>query len=270
MGGWAEAGFVYNTDDGRQVGLGNTPVAIARDSGLQLNQLYLFLEKDISTNIIPRVTPTPAPMPQDYSAGFHVSAFYGRDSQVVQTFGLDDELHINKPGNEDPDAATANRQSFLTFPQLYASFYMPWGLGMSAMVGNWMSPIGNDIGFHFMPGPNIFYTRSYAFVSAPIKHTGALLAFNLMKGEAGLLSGEAGIVQGWSNFEDNNDSPAYLGALRYRSPDMRLWIDYEFITGDSQADSDKLDGISPTDPEFARRVNIPVTRLISPREQNKT
>src|SRR3569832_2028019 len=52
----------FTKDTGRQVGLGNSPIVLARDSGLQLNQAYLYLEKGINTNVIPRVTPTPAPM----------------------------------------------------------------------------------------------------------------------------------------------------------------------------------------------------------------
>src|SRR3569833_4751937 len=59
LGGWVEAGFVLNKDTGRQVGLGNSPIVLARDSGLQLNQAYLYLEKSNKTNINPRETPTP-------------------------------------------------------------------------------------------------------------------------------------------------------------------------------------------------------------------
>lgn len=264
LGGWLEAGFVYNHDDGKQVGLGNSPLVLNRDSGPQFNQAYLYLEKAITTNVIPRVTPTPAPMAQEYSLGFYVDVVYGRDGQPIQTFGWDDDLGINNPGNEDPPAAAANRQSFLTVPQAYLQAYMPWGLGVSAMVGNWMSPVGYEIGFHYQPGPNIFYSHTYAFAAAPIKHTGVLVAANLMNNKTGLLSGEFAIVNGWSNFQDNNDALAYIGALRYRTPNMATWVDYEFMSGAAQADTSRFQG------DVARNVNIPITRVISDSDQNKT
>jgi len=264
LGGWIEAGFVLNKDNGRQVGLGNSPIVLARDSGLQLNQAYLYLEKGINTNVIPRVTPTPAPMSQEYSIGFYVDTLYGRDGQPMQTYGWDDDLNINSPGNDTPATAATTRQNFLIQPQAYLQAYMPWGLGMSMIAGNWMSPVGYEIGFHPQPGPNIFYSHTYAFAAAPIKHTGVLVAANLMKNSMGLMSGEFGVVNGWSNFKDNNDALAYIAALRYRTPDMATWVDYEFMTGASQADSSRNQG------DVARNVNIPVTRLIAADDQNKT
>src|SRR3569832_1092025 len=51
LGGWIESGFVVNKVYGRQVGLGISPIVLARDSGLQLNQAYLYLEKGINTYI---------------------------------------------------------------------------------------------------------------------------------------------------------------------------------------------------------------------------
>src|SRR3569832_1613193 len=109
LGGWIEAGVVLNKDNGRQVGLGNSPIVLARDSGLQLNQAYLYLEKGINTNVIPRVTPTPAPMSQEYSIGFYVATLYGRDGQPMQTYGWDDDLNINSPGNDTPATADTTR-----------------------------------------------------------------------------------------------------------------------------------------------------------------
>src|SRR3569832_1098431 len=97
---------------------------------------------------------------------------------------------------------------------------MPRGLGMSMIAGNWMSPVGYEIGIHPQPGPNIFYSNTYAFAAAPIKHTGVLVAAILMKNSMGLMSGEFGVVYGWSNFNDNNDALAFIAALLYRTPVM--------------------------------------------------
>ena len=266
LGGWLEVGAVLKNDKGQPQGLGNSPLVLARDRGVQLNQIYLYLEKDIRTNIIPRATPIPAPVFTDYSFGYHVDLLYGRDGQPLQTFGWDANWSQNKPGNADPGQAAANRQNFLVMPQAYVQAYMPWGMGTTVMAGNFMSPIGNEIGFHPQPGPNIFYSHSYSFEAAPIKHTGVLADTYLMKSDGnGLLAGEFGLVNGWSNFKDNNNRLAYIGALRYRTLGMDTWVDYEFMTGDSQSSIAQL----ASDPT-GRIANVPVTRVFSPRGQNKT
>ncbi len=82
-----------------------------------------------------------------------------------------------------------------------------------------------------------------------------------------LRAGEFGIVNGWSNFRDNNSGKAYLGALRYRTPGMDTWVDYEFITGDAQSDPSNL---SADPASTASKVNIPVTRVFSSSGQKKT
>lgn len=264
LGGWIEGGAVLKSAEGQPRGLGNAPIVLARDRGLQLNQAYIYLEKDIRTNVITRATPIPAPVFESYSWGFHIDMLYGRDGQPLQTFGWDDDLHVNKPGNANPAQAASRRQNFLILPQAYLQAYLPWGLGTAVMAGNFMSPIGNEIGFLPQPGPNIFYTHSYSFTAAPIKHTGVLAATNLMKSDAnGMLALELGVVNGWSNFKDNNNQPAYIGALRFRTPGMDTWVDYEFMRGDAQSTMDRLQN----NPNAA---NVPVTRVISPRGQRKT
>ena len=269
MGGWLEVGYaVNNHSDPGGKGLANSPVVIARDEGIQLNQVSLYLEKNINTNVITRVTPTPAPMPQGYDWGFKVMALYGRDGQPIQMFGWDSNTAANRPGNQDPANAALFRQEFITYPEFHLNFYMPWWQGMSLMLGNFMSPIGHEIGFAVEPTPNIFYTRTYAFAAAPIDHTGALLALNLVKSQSMLLSGELGVVRGWSNFKDNNGKPAYLAAIRWRTPDMKQWVDLEVITGDAQADPAKIDNSNAA--SQADTANIPVTRVISPNSLNKT
>jgi len=269
LGGWLEVGYaVNNHSDPNGRGLANAPVVIARDEGLQLNQLSLYIKKEINTNVIPRVTPTPAPTPQEYSWGFSAMAYYGRDAQPVQMFGWDSQLAANRPGNQDPQNAGAFRQEFLTYPEFHLDFYMPWWQGMSLMLGNFMSPIGHEIGFAIDPSPNIFYTRTYALAAAPIDHSGGLLAVNLVKNQSMLLSGELGLVKGWSNYKDNNNNRTYLGALRFRTADMKNWVDYEIITGNEQTDPGKID--THTQASAGDTANFPTTRIVSTAGQNRT
>ena len=266
LGGWVEVGAVVKDTMGQDSGLGNSPMLLNRDNWLQLNQATLYFEKGIQSNIIPRVTPTPAPVFKKYSFGFYADILVGRDGQPMQTYGYDTGLGPNKSGNNDPTKAASDKRLFLVQPQAYLQAYLPWGLGTAMMLGNFFSPVGNEIGYNLQPGPNIFYSRTYSFTSAPIKHTGLLIDTNLVKSaSSGLLAAEFGLVQGWSNFKDNNNQPAYIGALRYRTPTMATWIDWEFITGASQTNIERL----LADPSGVE-ANIPVTRVISPRNQNKT
>lgn len=265
IGGWMQLGLVWNDVflNGNQGSLAqtaptNSPLVLNRDTGFQLNQLNLLIEKGLKTNVLPRITPTPGPVPQAASWGFYANLFYGRDGQPLQTYGWDNTWHVNSPGNANPAVAARDRQNFLIQPQLWAQAYFPIGLGMAAMFGNFQTPIGYEIGYAENPAPQFFYSHSYAFAALPIKHTGLYTSWNLMRSESnGLLTGEIGVVQGWSNFQDNNDQKTVLGALRWRSPNMATWMDFEFITGDEQNE--------PGGP-----VQAPTSLIISPTGQNKT
>ena len=272
LGGWIEAGYVLNDDVHGSQGLGNSPVILNRDTGLQLNQAYLFLEKEIKTNLIPRVTPTPAPMSQDYSFGWHVDLMYGRDAQPLQVYGWDSRLAVNQPGNYDPAKAQQDKQNFLVAPQVYVQGYLPWYKGMAFLLGIWQAPGSYEIGFHPGPGPNFFYSHTYAMEAAVIKEAGLLWCANLVKDKAfGLLSTEVAITNGWSNLKDNNRNPAFNFNLRYRTSDMRTWVDFLSMTGNAQADA-ALIGFPQNAGNrwFGDSANIPTTRLISPRGQLKT
>ncbi|MEI6567292.1 MAG: outer membrane beta-barrel protein, partial [Verrucomicrobiota bacterium] len=235
LGGWTQVGYAYNNVDHGSKGLGNSPVVLARDTGFQLNQAYLFFERSIQTNIIPRVTPTPAPKPENYSFGWNVSLLYGRDGQALQTYGWDSRWSVNSPGNYDANRATENKQNFLIAPQVFLQGYLPWYKGMAFCLGTWMSPFSYDIGLNMEQGPNFLYSHSYALEAAPVKEAGLIWAANLVNTkEFGILAAEAAIVNGWSNLKDNNNSPAFNFNLRYRTGDMHTWIDFVSMWGNNQ------------------------------------
>src|SRR3569832_1800544 len=62
LGGWIEAGFVLNKDNGRQVGHDNTPNKQTHETKQQQKQTKHNQEKNNKTNKNPHETPTPAPM----------------------------------------------------------------------------------------------------------------------------------------------------------------------------------------------------------------
>lgn len=272
LGGWTQAGYAYNDVVHGSKGLGNAPVVLARDTGFQLNQAYLFFERQIQSNIIPRVTPTPAPKSENYSFGWNVSLLYGRDGQPLQTYGWDSRWSVNYPGNYDATRATENKQNFLIAPQAFLQGYVPWHKGMAFLLGTWMSPFSYDIGLNMEQGPNFLYSHSYALEAAPVKEVGLLVAANLANTkEFGILAVEAAVANGWSNFKDNNNSPAFNLNLRYRTGDMRTWVDLVSMWGNNQADPAKVNFPGGASWRwFGDRANIPATRVISPRDQMRT
>jgi len=272
LGGWIEGGFVMNDKVHRSEGGGNSPLALGRDTGFQLDQAYAYFEKGIQTNVVPRVTPTPGPMPQDYAFGWRVDALYGRDGQVFQTFGWDSRWSVNKPGNYASTSAAEHRQLFLVVPEVFLQGYLPWYKGMSFILGIWMSPGGREIGMNPAQSPSFFYSHSYALESEPVKQSGLLWDAVLVKNQGfGLLSLEAGITNGWSNLTRNNPNPTYNLGLRYRTLDMKTWVDLVTVTGNGAANTGMVGyPQDAADRWFADRVNAPTTRVISPRAQNRS
>jgi hypothetical protein len=272
LGGWIEAGFAANDNVHSSKGGGNSPIVLCRDTGFQLNQAYLYVEKGIQTNVIPRVTPTPAPMPKDYSFGFRADAVYGRDGQVFQAYGWDSRWSVNKPGNYDSTRAAQNRQLFLVVPELYVQGYLPWYKGMSFLFGMFMSPCGREIGMNPAQSPNFFYSHSYALEAEPVKQSGLLWDAILVQNQGfGILAVEAGLTNGWSNLTRNNANPTYNLSFRYRTPDMKTWVDLVGIAGNGAANPRMIGFPQDSgDRWFGDRINAPTTRVISPRAQTRS
>ncbi|HYD95908.1 MAG TPA: outer membrane beta-barrel protein [Noviherbaspirillum sp.] len=256
--GYMQLGLARNDNSSSAASAGggsNFPVAPG-DEGFKLEDLKLFIGKPIKTNILPHITPLPGPTPTASSFGFQAELMYGRSGQPGAMFGFDKDWGINQPGASNPSLAAANRQNFLAVPQLYLLAYFPVWKGMALSVGRFGSGIGYEIPPQTRPTPNAFYSRSYAFVSQPSQVAGLLWSVNLARGASGLLAGEIGVVNGWQNWQDNNRSKSVLGALRWRSEDMRDALNYAFITGNEQNDP-------------GTTVQAPVSLIVSPRGQRR-
>ncbi|WP_053160792.1 outer membrane beta-barrel protein [Pseudomonas sp. P1.8] len=226
-----------STHDERQDGLSNLPVVGFADEGLEWGSLHLFVDKALKGDMVPRITPLPGPKPTEASFGFTFEANYGRNAQFARTQGWDMHWDVNSPGDDDLAKAQRDKQNFLAVPNIAATAYLPYGPGITAMAGVFGPARGYEIPPNIRAARNPFGSKSYAFVSEPGTVGGVLLGTRLYNGESGILGAELGVVQGWNNLRDNNDRKAMLGALRWRTPDMNTWIDYEFLVGDSQNDS---------------------------------
>lgn len=239
ISGLLMAGYVHNFRDNPSDGGLNGPIIPTRDTGFQLNNLGLKVEKPINTNIIPRGFSLPGPVPTSYDFGFEGWLTYGRNSIAGISSGWDDDWSNN---DIDPAKASADRHNYLSNQELFLKAYMPWGNGVEVILGKFFSPIGGEMGLGLRQHPigNFFYSRPYLFTGEPVTHTGALASFNLWRSEnTGLWMGELGLVQGWQNTQDNNSGKSILAALHWRSMDLKYGLDYRLYYGPDQNDPSK-------------------------------
>jgi hypothetical protein len=252
--GVIDVGFSQNdnTADGvsPKHGSGNHPITGPADEGFQLNALQLSVERQIVSNVIPRVTPLPGPRPDAFSWGFTAELQYGRNALPAAMFGFDQDWGINRPGNVDAAAAASNRDNYLAMPQVFVQAYVPVLDGLAITAGRFGSGVGYEIPPPTRPTPNFFYSYSYALVAQPDQVSGVLVSTNLYRGAAGLLAAELGVAVGRQNWQDNNAQQSLLGALRYRTPDMKTWVDYSVMSGDEQNDADHA-------------IQMPASRILS-------
>ncbi|MDG9856913.1 porin [Pseudomonas nitroreducens] len=228
VGGWAQAGLMYNDNGSRDVagqGFFNSR------EGFNLNQFALAVERQPGSNVIGRVGPFPGTMPQEADWGFNVTALYGKDARFFKTYGWDEDLGVNRAaGPEDENFNIA---------QAYLDFYFPVLGGSDLMLGIFHTPLENEIGFPLpTPAPADFYTHTYSFMHGPAKHAGALYSFKLPSAkDESMLGFELGLVQGWNNLQSENHDPHLIANLRWRSADFRTWVDWENIYGNGADDS---------------------------------
>ena len=253
--GLTQIGYSTNdatTHDQAAAGHSNFPVVGPDDEGLQLDAVQLAAQRQMRSNILPRISPLPGPVPQDFSWGFRGELLYGRHGLPAEMQGIETQWGIDRTATGSAPGTT--RQNYLAFPQLYAEFFIPVWQGAALTIGRFGAGVGREIPPEWSPGPNFFYSKTYAFVSQPDQITGVLASVNLMRNDAGFLAGEAGIAQGRQSFRDNNKQKSVVGAVRWRSPDMQTTVDYSFMVGDEQ----NTPGSTP---------ELPVARVISPRGQ---
>lgn len=237
ISGLLDVGYARNNrsnSDEREDGLSNLPLTGFSDEGLELASVHLFVDKRLVSNVVPRVTPLPEPSPEEVSFGFSVETLYGRNAQFARTFGWDMHWDANSPGDDDPERAKRDKEKFVATPNLFASVYLPYGPGISLMAGIFGPAVGYEIPPNIREARNPFASKTYAFVSEPSTVAGFLASTRLVNDESGILGAELGLVQGRNNLRDNNSGKSVLGALRWRTPDMQTWIDYEFMVGDEE------------------------------------
>ncbi len=233
ISGWGQVSYTQIDNDSTSAEPTIPQAFFNREEGLTLNQIGLVIEKKPKGNVIGRVGPFPGPMPKESDVGFNLTTVYGSDAKYFRTLGFDDELN----GNEDP-----TKEHFITVAQAFLDIYMPVLGGSNLMVGLFHTPLANEIGFPLpTPAPATFFTHPYSFMHGPAKHAGVLFSSKLPTKEGDPLWGtEIGLVRGWNNLEDSNDDLDIIFNLRWRSPDLSTWVDWENIYGNGAIDGNPV------------------------------
>ena len=237
--GLMQAGYSMNdvtTSSDKKKSRSNT-IAGPSDEGPQFNGMILSIEKLPEANFIPRITPLPGPMSENYSWGFRADLHYGRDGLMSAANGIENTWERNQGAPGLPP--NANHMNYLSFPMVYAQAYAPIGLGTAVTAGRFGVNLGYEIPPSWRQAPNFFYSRTYALVSQIDQIIGAQISTNLVRNQYGMLLGEFGFGKGYQIGRDNNNNNNVFGVLRWRSNDMSKFITYSFITGDEQTDSSR-------------------------------
>jgi hypothetical protein len=188
FGGWLQTGVTYNA--GNPSNGFNGPVTFGdRSAELQLNQLYLFLQKPVATE------------GDAWDVGGRVDFMYGSDSIFTQAYGVP-SYDVN-----NGQALTRNHWDLnllrntgrfydIALPQLYLETYIPIGNGLNIKAGHFYTPVGYEV----VTSPdNFFYSKPYTFqYGEPFTHTGFLGNYAFDKNwstVAGVVTGSA--TGGW-------------------------------------------------------------------------
>lgn len=209
---------------------------LTQDEGLNLQYVGFILCKASACplghkfkpnrNVISRVTPLPGPRGEEIIVDWLLVALYGEDALFFSTKGFDDWRW---------DAENKHR---FALAEWALDIYLPIGAGASMLIGSWHSLMAQEIGKPLVP-PNLFSSRTYAFMAGPAKHVGVMTQFKLpLDPTIGHASVGLGIVGDWNSldFGSGSGGPTFMLTGRWRSPDMRTWLDVEMIYGNGEDD----------------------------------
>jgi hypothetical protein len=209
---------------------------VAQDEGFNLQHVgFIVCKGDAcppgriaapTRNLLSRIGPLPGARGDEVVVDWALSALVGEDGVFWKTKGFDDWSW---------NADDAHR---LAVTQWYLDLYLPLGAGTTVLLGSWHNPLAAEIGYAFTP-PNYFASRSYAFAVGPAKNVGTLIETRLpLAPGLGLASVFFGVTGDWNalDFGSGAGGPTFMFGVRWRSPDMRTWLDIETIYGNGEDD----------------------------------
>jgi hypothetical protein len=207
LGGWLQQGVTWNAA-GPQNG-SNVPVLFNdRANGYQMNQLYLYLARDVCVG------------GPGWDLGGRVDVNFGTDSRFVTVPGLEEnENRTARWNGEDAEYGIA-------LPQAYVEIGMPFGpYGSSLRVGHFYALGGYET---FAAPDNFFYSHAYTFLyGEPFTFSGGML---LMKVTETVAFGLAGTT-GWDALDGTGDEWGIRFGVMRQSIDGRHTAALTFHTG---------------------------------------
>jgi hypothetical protein len=182
-----------------------------RDSELQLNQLYLYLQRPVNTG------------GESWDFGGRFDFLYGSDSIFTQAYGIPfvdprTGLPLNRGHWDLHLSSFSDRFYAIALPQAYAELNIPIGNGLNIKAGHFYTPVGYEV----VTAPdNFFVTKSYAFQFGPFTHTGLLGSYTINDNwsvSAGAITGSA--TGGWDGSWDRQlGNWDFLGGGTWTSDD---------------------------------------------------
>jgi hypothetical protein len=227
-----------DTGDGSGTGGANMP-SVPGDTGFVLSDFWYFIHRDMkAANIMPIVTPLPGPTPKKFDWSLMGEIDYGRDSQPARMSGWDTHWDVNEPAASSAAFATEHKFNFVAMPELYTQMYFPVWKGMTIRAGRWGDMVTLEIPPNPSgPNPNYFYTHGYSFLADVTQVFGWLASVNVMRSHKnGWMDIEFGTNQGDMTLHSYSNTPFrhVEYALRWRSPHMTTWVDYQARIGDGE------------------------------------
>jgi hypothetical protein len=211
VGGWLNSSIsanMHSNGDGF-----NGPVTFNDRTGeLQLNQLYMYLQKAINVN------------GDSFDIGGRVDVMYGTDAIFTQAYGSPGfdpgSLDASDRGSWDLKLSGKGERFYgLALPQAYAEFNLPFGNGIAVKAGHFYTPIGYEV----VTAPdNFFITKPYTMqYGEPFTHTGVLATYVANPNwtvMGGAVTGSS--TGGWDgNWDRDLGNWAWLGGVTWTSDD---------------------------------------------------
>jgi len=185
--GWAQAGGTIV--DGNPPSNYNGPMTFNDRDELQLNQLYLIMEKAADNG------------GYGFAWGGRVDVLYGTDSRFTMARGLETTSTLGNKWNSG-----GSNTYGVAMPQAYIEVAYD---NLSIKMGHYYSIVG----YETVPSlANFFYSRSYTLqYGEPFTHTGFLATYHW----SDTIDLIGGVDRGWDNWEDDNAQESALWGVMW-------------------------------------------------------
>ena len=200
--GYVENSYVWNPHPGRSNV--NELRFYDHDAGYTFDAVEMSVKKDPS---------------EKYRLGYGAVVTAGLDSQKNHSLGIFRDIDDQGPlfRNTVP----------IDLPEMYASYLVPLGNGVTVKAGRWATLIGYE---GYETPKNLNFSRSFLYtLGTPYTHTGMLVTYPLTK----WFSVTAGITNGWDNADNNNGYIRPIGSFAF-TPSDKLSATVSYLFGPEQ------------------------------------